>query len=80
MSTKTLNNLRIGQKGIVMYIMGEGQIKRRLLDMGITPGTEITLKKKAPLGDPLEISIRGYDLSLRMNEAKWIVLKGDENI
>lgn len=59
METK-LDELMIGQRAVVKNVLGEGKIRRRLFDMGITPGAELYLKKKAPLGDPLEITIRGY--------------------
>ena len=66
---KTLDNFSIGEKGIVKMVLGEGKIKRRLFDMGITPGAEVFLRKKAPLGDPIEITLRGYELTLRKSEA-----------
>jgi Fe2+ transport system protein FeoA len=56
-------------------VKGEGVVKRRLFDMGITPGTLITLKKTAPLGDPLELRLRGYALSIRQNEARSVVMR-----
>ena len=59
----------IGEKGIVKSVVGEGKIKRRLFDMGITPGADVLMRKKAPLGDPIEITIRGYELTLRKTEA-----------
>lgn len=68
METK-LDELMIGQRAVVKNVLGEGKIRRRLFDMGITPGAELYLKKKAPLGDPLEITIRGYELTLRKSEA-----------
>ncbi|MCM1194720.1 MAG: ferrous iron transport protein A [Corallococcus sp.] len=66
---KTLDQFAIGEHGVVKNVAGEGKIKRRLFDMGITPGAEIFLRKKAPLGDPLEVTIRGYELTLRKTEA-----------
>ena len=66
---KTLDTFKIGERGIVKKVQGEGRVKRRMFDMGITPGVEIMLKKKAPLGDPLEVSLRGYELTLRSTEA-----------
>ena len=66
---KTLDLFEIGEKGIVKSVVGEGKIKRRLLDMGITPGADVLMRKKAPLGDPIEITIRGYELTLRKTEA-----------
>ena len=66
---KTLDLFEIGEKGIVKAVVGEGKIKRRLFDMGITPGADVLMRKKAPLGDPIEITIRGYELTLRKTEA-----------
>ena len=70
--TKSLNEFKIGEIGKVVKITAEGKIKRRLFDMGVTPGASIVLKKVAPLGDPIEVMLRGYDLSLRKDEAKCI--------
>lgn len=72
---KHLNEFAIGQKGIVKKIEAEGKIKRRLFDMGVTPNTEIYLKKLAPLGDPIEVTIRGYELTLRKDEANKILME-----
>lgn len=72
---KTLNDFSIGESGIVKAVTVEGKIKRRLLDMGITNGAEIFLRKKAPLGDPLEIVVRGYELTLRKAEAACISME-----
>lgn len=66
---KTLDTFKIGERGIVKKVLGEGRVKRRMFDMGITPGIEIMLRKKAPLGDPIEVSLRGYELTLRNAEA-----------
>ena len=66
---KLLSQLEIGEKAVVKVVNGEGAVRRRLFDMGITPGAEIYLRKKAPLGDPIEISLRGYELTLRKAEA-----------
>ena len=68
----TLDNLKVGGSCLVKKISGEGRIRRRIFDMGITPGTEIYLRKKAPLGDPLEITVRGYELTLRKQEAELV--------
>ena len=80
--TATRNNLRknlsefeIGEKGVVKIVNGEGRIRRRLFDMGITPGTEIYLRKKAPLGDPMEVMLRGYELTLRKSEAETVEME-----
>ena len=75
---KTLDNFSIGEEGIVKRVQGEGQIKRRLFDMGITPGAEVFMRKKAPLGDPIEVSLRGYELTLRKNEADLVEMEMKE--
>jgi Fe2+ transport system protein FeoA len=69
---KLLSQLEIGEKGVVKLVNGEGAVRRRLFDMGITPGAEIYLRKKAPLGDPIEITLRGYELTLRKSEAAHV--------
>ena len=69
---KMLSDFAIGETGVVKAVGGEGKIKRRLFDMGITPGAEVLLRKKAPLGDPIEITIRGYELTLRKTEAQFV--------
>ncbi len=66
---KTLNEFVIGETGVISSIGGDGKIRRRLFDMGVTPGASVTLRKKAPLGDPIEVTIRGYELTLRNVEA-----------
>ena len=72
---KKLSEFKIGETGLVKKVEGEGRFRRRLLDMGVTPGTKIYLRKKAPLGDPLEITLRGYELTLRKDEAKLVILE-----
>ncbi len=72
---KTLDNFSVGEIGTIKMVTGEGKIKRRLFDMGITPGAEVYLRKKAPLGDPIEITIRGYELTLRKTEAECVLLE-----
>ena len=67
---KLLSNLCIGESGRIVKVGGEGRIKRRLFDMGVTPGADVYLRKRAPLGDPIEITIRGYELTLRLAEAE----------
>ncbi len=69
---KLLSDFFVGQSGRIRAVNGEGRIRRRLFDMGITPGCEILLKKKAPLGDPLEVTLRGYELTLRKSEAACV--------
>lgn len=75
---KTLDTFLIGEKGTVKVVNGEGRVRRRLFDMGITNGAEIYLRKKAPLGDPIEITVRGYELTLRKSEAKCIVMEDNK--
>ena len=70
--SKTLNEFKVGESGRIIAVNGEGRVRRRLFDMGITPGAEVFLRKKAPLGDPLEITIRGYELTLRKTEAACV--------
>lgn len=72
---KTLDTFAIGETGIVKSVSGEGKIKRRLFDMGITPGAEIYMRKRAPLGDPIEVTLRGYELTLRKTEAVCVTLE-----
>ena len=72
---KKLSDLKIGEKAVVSAVHGEGAVRRRLFDMGITPGAEVYLRKKAPLGDPIEIAIRGYELTLRKAEAEQVEVK-----
>ena len=69
---KTLREVPIGGKAKVVKLHGEGAIKRRIMDMGITRGTEIFVRKVAPLGDPIELNVRGYELSLRKADAELI--------
>lgn len=68
----TLNNAKVGSVIRVVKLRGEGAVKRRIMDMGITKGTKICIKKVAPLGDPIEITVRGYELTLRKADAKLI--------
>ena len=72
---KTLSELAKGELGKVTKVNGEGAIRRRLFDMGITPGADVLLRKKAPLGDPIEITIRGYELTLRKAEAALVEIE-----
>lgn len=71
----TLRDLKPGQSGVVASIGEKGPLRRRIMDMGITPGTTVMVVKVAPLGDPVEVRVRGYELSLRKDEAKQIELK-----
>ena len=72
---KTLRNTRCGETVTVTKLGGEGALKRRIMDMGITKGTSIYVCKVAPLGDPVEITVRGYELSLRKGDAENIVVE-----
>ncbi len=69
---KTLRDVKIGQTVTVQKLTGEGAVKRRIMDMGITRGTEIYVRKVAPLGDPVEVTVRGYELSLRKEDAQMV--------
>ena len=69
---KTLKDIRISKSATVVKLHGEGALKRRIMDMGITKGTTVTVRKVAPLGDPMEITVRGYELSLRKADAEMI--------
>ena len=69
---KTLRQAKIGETVTVVKLHGEGAVKRRIMDMGITKGVEITVRKVAPLGDPVEITVRGYELSIRKADADMI--------
>jgi Fe2+ transport system protein FeoA len=75
MSSSTLNRLAVGQRGKVLKISAEPGIKRRLLDMGIVPGQEIGVERVAPLGDPVDILVKGYHLTLRRKEASCITVE-----
>lgn len=71
----TLRDLRPGDEGVVLSIGEKGPLRRRIMDMGVTPGAEIRVVKVAPLGDPIEVTIRGYELSLRKEEASQIQIQ-----
>lgn len=71
----TVRDLSRGESAVVKKVNGEGAVRRRLFDMGITPGAVITMIRTAPLGDPIEITLRGYQLSIRKKEAKSIVVE-----
>ncbi|MBD5162768.1 MAG: ferrous iron transport protein A [Oscillibacter sp.] len=72
---ETLRNARIGSTVQVVKLHGEGAVKRRIMDMGITKGVEIFVRKVAPLGDPVEVTVRGYELSLRKADAEMIEIQ-----
>ena len=75
---KKLSDFNVGETGHSVKVEGEGKIRRRLFDMGVTPGADVILMKKAPLGDPIEITIRGYELTLRKNEAIYVTVEVNE--
>lgn len=72
---KTLRDVKVGETAEVLKIHGSGALKRRIMDMGITKGTQIYVRKVAPLGDPVEITVRGYELSLRKEDADILEMK-----
>lgn len=76
--TLNLDEFVVGQSGTVVKVNGEGKVRRRLFDMGVTPGADVKLRKKAPLGDPIEVTIRGYELTLRKDEAMFVTCKVEE--
>ena len=69
---KTLRDITIGGRAIVVKLHGEGAVRRRIMDMGVTKGAEVYIRKVAPLGDPIEVTIRGYELSIRKGDAEMI--------
>lgn len=74
----TINDLAIGQAGVIAAVGGEGALRLRFLDMGLIPGTRVLLEKVAPMGDPIQIQVRGYDLTIRREDARQITLRGVE--
>ena len=76
---KKLNEVSVGENCIVRKVEGDGKYRRRLFDMGITPGALIYVRKVAPFGDPVEITIRGYELSLRKEEGRLVTVEVKEN-
>ena len=73
---KTLKDIKIGETAVVKRLTGEGAVKRRIMDMGITKGTSVYVRKVAPLGDPIEVTVRGFELSLRKADASSIIVEG----
>ena len=69
---KTLRDVKVGEKATIVRLHGEGALKRRIMDMGLTRGTEVFVRKVAPLGDPMELTVRGYELSVRKGDAGLI--------
>lgn len=72
---RNLKQLKPGEKAVIVRINGEGAVKRRLMDMGVTKGAQVLIRKVAPLGDPIEVNIRGYELTFRKAEAENIIVK-----
>ena len=72
---RTLRQVKVGETVKVTKLTGEGAVKRRIMDMGITKGVEIYVRKVAPLGDPVEVTVRGYELSLRKADAEMVVIE-----
>lgn len=75
---RTLKDVRVGKTAVVCRLHGEGPVRRRIMDMGITKGVEIYVRKVAPLGDPMELTVRGYELSLRKEDAEMIEVEAPE--
>lgn len=78
MKETTLDRMPIGKQTKIVQVKGQGALRRRLLDMGLTPHTGVMIRKVAPLGDPIEIQLRGYELTLRMDDARNIVTEGSD--
>lgn len=72
---KTLKEVRVGETATVAKLHGEGALRRRIMDMGVTRGTEVFVRKVAPLGDPIELTVRGYELSIRKSDAEMIEVR-----
>ena len=72
---KPLKDVKIGETAVIEKLHGEGALKRRIMDMGLTKGTEVFVRKVAPLGDPMELTVRGYELSVRKADAELIEVK-----
>lgn len=72
---KTLKDVKVGETAVVVRLHGEGAVKRRIMDMGLTRGTEVHVRKVAPLGDPMELTVRGYELSVRKGDAENIEVR-----
>lgn len=73
---KTLRETAIGKTVKIVKVHGEGAVRRRIMDMGITKGTDVTVRKVAPLGDPIEVTVRGYELSIRKADAEMLEVSG----
>ena len=76
----TLDGLKTGQSGKILQVNGQGALRHHLLDMGLTPRTVVTLRKVAPMGDPIEIHVRGYELTLRVEDARQITVEKRDRV
>lgn len=72
---KTLRDVKVGESAVIVKLHGEGAVKKRIMDMGITKGAEVKVRKVAPLGDPMEVTVRGFELSVRKADAEMIEVK-----
>lgn len=72
---KTLKDVKVGEAAVIAKLHGEGPVRRRIMDMGLTKGTEVFVRKVAPIGDPIELSVRGYELSIRKDEAETVEVR-----
>lgn len=72
---RTLKDVKVGESAVIAKLHGEGALKRRIMDMGLTKGTEVYVRKVAPLGDPMELTVRGYELSVRRADAELIEVR-----
>ena len=72
---KTLKDIKVGEHAVIEKLHGEGALKRRIMDMGLTRGTQVYVRKVAPLGDPMELTVRGYELSVRRGDAELIEVR-----
>ncbi len=75
---RTIDDLTIGESGVISQVGGEGALRLRFLDMGLIPGTTVTLRKIAPMGDPIQIQVRGYELTIRREDARKIDLREEQ--
>ena len=76
---KKLVEVQVGESGTIKKVLGEGKVRRRLFDMGVTPNANFFVRKKAPLGDPIELTIRGYELTLRKDETELVLVDTKED-
>ena len=74
----TLKEMKVGQSAVITAVGGQGELRLRFLDMGLIPGTKVTLRKVAPMGDPIQIQVRGYELTIRREDAARITLKEEQ--